>query len=52
MESLLEICDTKIPVIKTIRFCDFKKFEAFQEIKDVQFKFIFLVRDPRGILNR
>ena len=46
------VCNESIPVIKTIRFCDISKLEKLMDDTNLDPKFVFLVRDPRGILNR
>ena len=45
------VCRENIPVAKTIRFCNLAKLEKMTKEKDLDPRFIFLVRDPRGILN-
>ena len=46
------VCNESVPIIKTIRFCDISKLAKLMEEPNMDPKFIFLVRDPRGILNR
>ena len=46
------VCNENVPIIKTIRFCDISKLAKLINEPDLDPKFIFLVRDPRGILNR
>ena len=46
------VCNESVPIIKTIRFCDISKLEKLINELYLDPKFIFLVRDPRGILNR
>lgn len=45
------VCMENIPVAKTIRFCNLAKLEKMAKEKNLDPRFIFLVRDPRGILN-
>ena len=45
------VCMRNIPVAKTIRFCNLAKLEKMTKEKNLDPRFIFLVRDPRGILN-
>ena len=46
-----EICNKKIPVIKTIRFCELDKIEEIAENFDLDPKILLLTRDPRGIFQ-
>merc|ERR1719204_2086878 len=45
------VCMENIPVAKTIRFCNLAKLQKMTKEKNLDPRFIFLVRDPRGILN-
>ena len=53
-DEALDLCNSKkFLAIKTIRMTILEEFDAFlqQKSKNYKMKFIFLVRDPRGIFN-
>jgi len=44
------ICRDKIPVIKTLRICDFEILKQFID-EGLNLRIMMLARDPRGIFN-
>ena len=44
------MCEEKIPVIKTLRICDFEVLKPFID-EGLNLKIMMLARDPRGIFN-
>ena len=47
-----DVCLKKVPVIKTIRYCNLEELSEMLNEADLDPFFVFLVRDPRGIFNR
>jgi hypothetical protein len=50
-QMAIEVCNSVIPVIKTVRYCELLRLEIAFKANNIEPRIIFLARDPRGQLQ-